>query len=136
MLKLPEQNNNVKVSLYQYTMDITQYCSDKPKGVDKIFELFLFDPTRATYCCELTPSAEMNFVYTYYTDTDEELTETERETIHDYIMDIESDTESHMYVHMSRAKKEMKNPSVSNTSESYEECMEDTIEYLRCNPDH
>jgi hypothetical protein len=43
---------------------------DKPH-IQEIRSVYAYDPESATYCCEITPSYDMRYLYTYIVGADE-----------------------------------------------------------------
>lgn len=67
------------------------------KKIGKIYDVFWCDLNSRTYCSEITPSYELNFIG--YTWTRPIKNETEQERIYDLMADVEAATERVCYMH-------------------------------------
>ena len=67
----------------------------------RIFGLYVADLSVGVHCCELTRSYELNFVESQWEGTGKELSEEDREAVHDYIMEGDVNSQPVMYVHCS-----------------------------------
>ena len=67
----------------------------------RIFGLYVADLSVGVHCCELTRSYELNFVESQWEGTGKELSEEDREAVHDYVMEGDRDTPLVSYMHCS-----------------------------------
>jgi hypothetical protein len=106
-------------------IDQTEYWSDEVKNMaGKIFTRYIYDDESATYCCEITPSRELNFL-DFVADTyieDEEA----RERLYDILMEAANDASPVDYYHVSYIDKK---PYAVITADDFE----DAVEYARGN---
>lgn len=65
----------------------------------RIFGLYVADLSIGVHCCELTRSYELHFVESQWEGTGAELSEADREAVHDYIADGDRHTPFVSYVH-------------------------------------
>jgi len=112
-------------------LDVTSLLD--PEGVTifgQTFEMFLYDAYRHVYCCEATPSFELQHYDTWCMN---ELNETEQEMFADMI----SNTEPVSYVHAWRIVKTKTQPFKTieyDSDEDYKEKFQENLEWLRANP--
>ncbi len=65
----------------------------------RIFGVYVADLSVGVHCCELTRSYELNFVESQWEGTGEELSEEDREAVHDHIADGDTGTPLVSYMH-------------------------------------
>lgn len=84
--------------------DDTQYWSSEiVKKVGKIYSVYLYNPEQYTYCCELTPSYELNFagITISGNETFDKLDEFECEELFETLRDAVRDCDDVAYYHVS-----------------------------------
>lgn len=60
----------MKHEFFELKRDVTEYCSDIPKGIAKVWEVGLIKQGEATYCCSLRPSSWFE-VFDHYLELEE-----------------------------------------------------------------
>jgi hypothetical protein len=65
----------------------------------RIFGLYVADLSVGVHCCELTRSYALYFVESQWEGTGKELSEEDREAVHDYVMEGDRDTQPVSYMH-------------------------------------
>ena len=127
-------------------LEETQGYTDKDivKLAGKIHAVFLYDKSRATHCCEVTPSYELHYLKSVTSECiDDEVT---AEEVEEHIRDANAHRESVQYVHCRSIDKvpEMyhvpfsenwqPSPEEYATKEIYEDILEHVIETEQANP--
>jgi hypothetical protein len=87
-----------------------EHWTDKVKALtEAIYGVYAFDRNSVTHCCELTPSYELRFICFVEIPKDG-LTETQRETLTDYMCDGLNDQEQWTYHHVKGIDKLLETP--------------------------
>jgi len=76
--------------------ETAHWSADVQEKVGRIFGVYLVDLNSATHCCEITPSYELHFVESQWTN---EIPEDESERFHDLIEENDSPRNEIKYMH-------------------------------------
>jgi len=129
---------NIKPKFRVVAIDETEHWSDDIKAQGKVWGVYLVDMNRYTYCCELTPSLELHFLY--YVAIPKKRTKDRK--VADDFQDLVDENYPHSdtsYVgtnqKFSRIRKVDLTESDKKTlaDEGYEVLHKDVVEYLRAN---
>ncbi len=106
-------------------IDETQHWrEDIAKKAGSILGIYLYDDSVEVNCCEITPSYELYFVQSEFTEHDED--ESKREVLFDEILEGDSGTELVKYMHCSAIRR-------MKTGELECDDMEEAMEYAHGN---
>lgn len=117
-------------------IDETQYWhEDIVAKAGKLYGIYLFDASRHTYCCELTPSYEVYFIETVYTKA------TDDEDLNMKVLEADAQSGPTCYFHcrvIDRMRPKWTHAFPEHnvecaTEEEWEEERESMLEYLRGN---
>jgi hypothetical protein len=100
MGKANATEERVKPDFRYIAIDETRHWMDEnliKKCGGKIFGIYVFDANSRTYCCELTPSYELNFLRSEPLTLPED--DEERERVCEMVSDADRDTEPVAYYH-------------------------------------
>ncbi len=114
-------------------IDVTQYYniadSDRPH-IKKIVDVFIYDRNERTYCCEITPSYYLIYLYTTIEFADPDISEDVRDSIQQAYCCYESTDDC--YMHCSNVER-IKGQVQYDSSGKYEQDEETVREYWQGN---
>jgi hypothetical protein len=82
------EKRELPMDLRIFITDVTEFCNDKPDGVDKIFEAWLFDANLDVHICSFQANKECYFIGVTFTTTRDFEDEDEWEKVHEYMDEV------------------------------------------------